>query len=82
MNKLERYWGMTRRTLNLDTRYNVFPCKLSLCSLFQVFLNFFPGSSGLHVSHDASEWGLLPLDNIVMQYHDSLTKFHSHFLAE
>ncbi|KAF7426543.1 hypothetical protein PC9H_008912 [Pleurotus ostreatus] len=47
MNKLERYWGMTRRTLNLDTRYNVFPC-----------------SSGLHVSHDASEWGLLPLDNI------------------
>ncbi|KAF9495946.1 hypothetical protein BDN71DRAFT_1430620 [Pleurotus eryngii] len=65
MNKLEWYWGMTRRTLNLDTCYNVFPC-----------------SSGLHASHDASEWGLLPSDDIVMQYHDSLTKLHSHFLAE
>ncbi|KAL0957225.1 hypothetical protein HGRIS_001039 [Hohenbuehelia grisea] len=36
MTKLEWYWGMTRGTLNLDTRYNVFPCASQLHGILDV----------------------------------------------
>ncbi|KDQ24843.1 hypothetical protein PLEOSDRAFT_161125 [Pleurotus ostreatus PC15] len=65
MNKLEWYWGMARRTIDLDTCYNMFPC-----------------GAQFHISHDALRWGLLPSDDIVAQYHDSLTRVHSEFYAE
>ncbi|KAF9496610.1 hypothetical protein BDN71DRAFT_1588802 [Pleurotus eryngii] len=65
MNKLEWYWGMTRRSLNFDTCYNMFPC-----------------GNAFHALHNALKWGLLPSDDIVAQYHDSLTRVHSEFYAE
>ncbi|KAG9225034.1 hypothetical protein CCMSSC00406_0001815 [Pleurotus cornucopiae] len=65
MNKLEWYWGMARRTIDLDTCYNMFPCGIAF-----------------HAMHDALQWGLLPSDDIVARYHNSLTRVHSEFYAE
>lgn len=62
---------MKHGSLNLDTRYNVFPSKFLLLMSFHTFHLRLIGlivSSSLLRLYEENKWGLLPSDDIVHHY--------------
>ncbi|KAG6372243.1 hypothetical protein JVT61DRAFT_8044 [Boletus reticuloceps] len=61
MASLEYWWDMKYHTLNLDTRYNIFPVNASLHHMFDK-PNTFPS------------WTLLPTDEVIMKFWNTLER--------
>ncbi|KAN0088094.1 hypothetical protein V8E55_006715 [Tylopilus felleus] len=59
MTRLEYWWNMKYQTLNLDTRYNIFPVNASLHHMFDK-------------PNKLPSWTLLPMEEVIMKFWNTL----------